>query len=127
VSGTALELAKAAAKHFYRVNPQWVVSGCSDVSEVISEFLRRRGVRAKTVYGMAKRGGGRPFEHAWMEIEGLEFDPVLWAQGRRLSQFQYHRKAAVRKVFEAGRCALRGDIDEGALEELELMIAAAMR
>lgn len=120
MSDEAIDLAKAAVSHFYRIAKPWVKAGCSDLSEIIAEFLRRRGFDAKAVYGLSKKGeNGKPFGHAWIDIEGEEFDPVLWVQKRPLSQYQYLPDESVRQEFEAGVCALRGDVDQGALAELE--------
>lgn len=115
----ALDLAKKATKHLYKVSPRWVKGGCSDISEIIASFLMSRGYQAEAVYGRSRKGDGKPFSHAWLEIEGHVFDPVLWAQKRPLKSYFYQSDESVRQEFEAGICALHADIDPDALAELE--------
>jgi hypothetical protein len=100
----AMSLAERAAIHLMQTDPEFVVGGCSDVSEVISEWLRRKGYSAEPVYGVARRGKQPWFLHAWMNIEGQRFDPVLWVQGMRMQKYSYKAESGV-----AG--ALRCDVE----------------
>jgi len=95
----ALKLARDAAAFLYEEDPEWVEGGCSDVSEVISEFLRGQGYEAKAIYGVAKRGREESFYHAWMEVMGERFDPVLWVRGRKLSEYRYEVKPRVKAAL----------------------------
>ena len=113
----AMLLAQRAAIHLFSTDPELVVGGCSDVSEVISAWLKTRGYAAEPVYGAARYGKREWFLHAWMNVEGRRFDPTLWAQGRKRS-YQYMVDPEVAK-------ALRCDVEyiiEGEIEALDKVI-----
>lgn len=77
---SALALAKLAAKQLHAKDPDFFEGGCADISKVICTLLRRRGHSAMVRYGHGRHQGKR-FPHAWLEVAGRPFDPVLWAQG----------------------------------------------
>ena len=85
----AIRLAKGAAAWLYNDDPDFVDAGCSDVSEVIAQFLSQLGVDVKVLYGWARWGRGEKFMHAWLEIGGERLDPVLWVFRNDLSKYSY--------------------------------------
>jgi hypothetical protein len=96
----AINLAKGAVSYLYEDDLDFVVGGCSDVAEVISEFLRRRGFQAQAVYGVARKGKhGVPFLHAWIDILGRRFDPVIWVQDRKTGSYRYRVDPTVKKAL----------------------------
>lgn len=113
-----MSLAQRAAIHLFQTDPEFVVGGCSDVSEVIAAWLKTRGYAVEPVYGAARYGKKDWFMHAWMTIEGQRFDPTLWVQ-RPNRRYQYREDPGVAK-------ALRCDVEyiiEGSIEELDKVIA----
>lgn len=114
-----LSLAKRASIYLFQTDPEFVVGGCSDISEILSEWLKRKGYQAEAVYGAARYGKkGSWFLHAWMEIEGARFDPVLWVQNRKMSKYTYEIEP---KAAEALKCDVEM-IVEGSVEELDKRI-----
>jgi hypothetical protein len=85
----ALDLASRAAVFLYQEDPEFVEGGCSDVSEVLAAWLQKRGFNVKVVYGTAHRRKQEPFMHAWLDVDGLRFDPVLWVQGFPVDKYVY--------------------------------------
>lgn len=110
-----IALAKRAALYLYQTDPEFVVGGCSDVSEVIAAFLQKRGYQAQAVYGAARRGKKSFFLHAWLDIEGERFDPTIWVQDRQPQKYNYKVEP---EVAQALRCDLEY-ILEGTVEELD--------
>lgn len=96
----ALWLAMRGVEWLYGEDPDFVLGGCSDVSEVLSRFLKGRGYGAEVLYGRAKKGvRGEPFMHAWLWIEGEEFDPVLWVQDADIERHRYRLQPAVKEAL----------------------------
>jgi hypothetical protein len=113
-----MSLARRAVIHLFRGDPEFVVGGCSDVSEVISAWLKKRGYAAEPVYGVARHGKQEWFPHAWMSVEGRRFDPVLWVQGKNMSKYKYTEDPEVAGML---RCDVEF-IVEGSIEELDMAI-----
>ena len=114
----ALALAKRATIYLYQTDPEFVIGGCSDVSEIIAAWLQTKGYAVRPVYGVARYGKLRGFLHSWLDIEGRIFDPVLWVQGRKMEKYAYREEPDAAK-------ALRCDIEtilEGQVEELDRVI-----
>ncbi len=90
------------------------------MSEVISAFLRHRGYRSEPIYGVARRGkNGEWFMHAWMDVEGSRFDPVLWVRDRNVGKkYSYQVEP---EVGDALRCDVEFII-ESSLEELDQIL-----
>lgn len=114
-------LAKRAAAYLYEDDPYYVIGGCSDISEVIAELLRHRGYVAKVIYGIVKRGKkGVPFEHAWLNLEGRRFDPVLWVVEAQPERYIYRSKP---EVMDALACEVQWQRDN-IVPELEKALFA---
>lgn len=110
-----LKLARRAAIYLYQTDRDFVVGGCSDVSEVIAAWLKKKGYNAEAVYGAARYGKKAWFLHAWIEVDGKRFDPVLWVQGRNMAKHEYTIEPEAAK-------ALRCDVEyilESSVEELD--------
>lgn len=112
-----MSLAQRAALHLFNTDPEFVIGGCSDVSEVIAAWLKTRGYAVEPVYGAARYGKREWFLHAWLTIEGQRFDPTLWVQ-RPKRRYQYTEDPG---VAQALRCDV-GYIIEGSIEELDKVI-----
>lgn len=96
----AVDLAKGAAAFLYEDDPDYVEAGCSDVSEVIAKFLKKHGVAVEVVYGEARLGrSGEPFMHAWLDIVGEQFDPVLWIFRDDLSRYRYKVEPGIKTAL----------------------------
>jgi hypothetical protein len=109
-------LAKQAAKALLQIDPEHVEGGCSDVSETVALFLRRRGYRAEARYGTVHDPSSRErIEHSWLEVEGQPLDLTLWVQG--LQRSPYPREAMLDPAIKAKLCYR--DEGEGYIEELE--------
>ena len=113
-----MSLARRASIHLFQTDPEFVVGGCSDVSEVISAWLKTRGYSVEPVYGAARHGKKDWFLHAWMNVEGQRFDPVLWVQGKKMEKYTYTED---QEVASALRCDVEYII-EGSIEELDKVI-----
>lgn len=111
----ALDLAGRAVTYLYREDPEFVVGGCADVSEVLAAWLKSRGYAVEPVYGFARHGRKPWFMHAWLDVEGERFDPVLWVQGRPVNKYRYSTKP---EVAEALLCDVEY-IVESSVEELD--------
>ena len=74
-----LELAERAARWIYQHDPDFFEGGCAEVSQVIKRFLETEGIPVRLVTGHAvwRREKVR---HAWLEVEGVRFDPVYSVQ-----------------------------------------------
>ena len=74
-----LDLARRAARWIYRHDPDLFEGGCAEVSQVIKRFLETQGIAVRLVTGHAvwRREKVR---HAWLEVEGVRFDPVYSVQ-----------------------------------------------
>ena len=75
-----LELATRAARWLYQNDREFFEGGCAAVNQVIKRFLEapRGPVRLLTGSAVFRR---EKVPHAWLEIEGQQFDPVYALQG----------------------------------------------
>ncbi len=119
----AIRLAKGAVAYLYEDDPEFVQGGCSDVSEVIAAFLESLGVEVGVIYGWARPGRDDPFMHAWLNIAGERFDPVLWVFRDDLSRYFYKKEKGVSAVLY---CELFG-MDEQITELTEAMNSGKLK
>lgn len=116
-------LAERAAIYLFQSDPEFVVGGCSDVSEVIAAWLKKRGYSAEPVYGHARYGKRDWFPHAWLTVEGRRFDPVLWVQACDMEKYRYREDPDVEGM-------LLCDVEfilEGSVEELDQVITRRLK
>ena len=85
----SLDLAERAARWIREHDPDLFEGGCAEVSQVIKRFLETQGIAVRLVTGHAvwRREKVR---HAWLEIEGVQFDPVYSLQ--RIRPWRYEPK-----------------------------------
>lgn len=115
----AVDLAKGIAAYLYKDDPEHVEGGCSDVSELIAAFLERQGVLVRVIYGNARRGrSGELFMHAWLDIDGERFDPVLWVfyKDKDLARYRYEADPGIATVLY---CEMEEDDEASWMETLE--------
>lgn len=95
----AVALIKRATRVLHEAFPGWFDAGSSDGVERLAEYVRRKGIPAKVVYGTVRGGkSGDPFYHAWLDILRFRFDPVLWINGADTTDFTYNAAPAVEGI-----------------------------
>ncbi len=113
----AVALAKGIAAYLYEDDPEHVEGGCSDVAELIAAFLRRQDVLVQVIYGNARRGrSGESFMHAWLDIGGERFDPVLWIFHEDLERYRYKVEPGVEGALY---CELDKEDEKSWVDQLE--------
>jgi len=74
-----LEMATRAARWIYQHDPDFFEGGCGDVNHVIKKFLETQQVPVRLLTGYAVFAREK-VPHAWLEIDGQQFDPVYTLQ-----------------------------------------------
>ena len=57
---------------------EWAEGGCADLSGILLDYARARrisGVRVVTGWASRKTNAKSGFPHAWLEVNGVRFDP----------------------------------------------------
>ena len=63
----------------YDYDPEFVEDGCADVANVVVSYANSIGIPSEVEYGYARTTEAGLFPHAWVNIDGVRWDPTIWA------------------------------------------------
>lgn len=77
---------KQIADVWYDEQPDWVEGGCADVSLALWQIAKKLKWPCLLVTGCATVKSDE-FNHVWLQMSGVRFDPVAYACGYRVKRY----------------------------------------
>jgi hypothetical protein len=87
VHSTSLELAHTATRWLYQRHRNLFTREPHAVSRLVFSFLKSRGLSAHLLQGTVRQDGDA-VPHAWLSIEGQQFDPAYAVAGPLPQEYQ---------------------------------------
>jgi len=79
-TGSGLDQIRKAADWLADDDEEWTEGGCADMSGLLADYAKTRGIPVRVVTGWASRktNAKNGFPHAWLEVDGMRFDPSAY-------------------------------------------------
>jgi len=79
----AIRILRKVVRRLAEEDSEFVEGGCADVSFFLAELCKKAGITAILLTGDAVFADGGRCQHVWMEVQGVQYDPVYFFSGVR--------------------------------------------